>query len=371
MLLAAHDAILHRPDDILHRHNGMNFDRVAPFHLPQGGVRGMCPPLHSVHRDDHIRHRLTQSVQRFVQALAGGEGVLDQNDPVTGIRRFAHAAVCAVGHIEAVFLVQGHAGGDHHRDLLPGVAHQQVTVHIMFADALGVEHAQLGNLAGGLVVAGVDVVRRDAAALQRKGPELQHTVVCHEADETLLVVERVQPVAEQLVHGDAEVAGNHRQEEDIRQGLLVFPLADGLRRLCQLSLGDVLVLAKHLDLGADLLHPIAPFFALPSYPMAMILQTMETERLAQLLVEGGICGYGETTPECWGEEAWEWLYPPVLHIGICPMDDFLSHRSRCHIRCINAWIIKGIIKRKRHLHSSFYSCLIPAILNRSFDVLVF
>ena len=76
--------------------------------------------------------------------------------------------------------------------------------------------------------------------------------------------------------------------------MLVFPLADGLRRyrqrLCQLGLGDVLMFPKHLDLGADLLHPTAPFFALPSYPMAVILQTMETERLTQLLVEGGFAG---------------------------------------------------------------------------------
>ena len=66
----------------------------------------------------------------------------------------------------------------------------------------------------------------------------------------------------------------------------------------------------------------------------------------------------------------EWRLP-VLHIGICQMNDLLSHCCWRHIRCIDAWIIKTVIKRKRHFYSSFYSYLISAILDSPFDVFFF
>jgi len=115
-------------------------------------------------------------------------------------------------HIDSPAIEQRKAGSYHHWNIPTSVADENAGCHIVLPYALGVEFAQLRDLACGTVTAGVDETGRYASALQCEFAEPQHTVICHKAYESFPVAERFHTVAEQLIHRYAEIARDDGQQ---------------------------------------------------------------------------------------------------------------------------------------------------------------
>lgn len=128
---------------------------------------------------------------------AGGDDVFDDNNFIAVLRLvadeaaafavvFLFLAVEEVGLRDAILVIEGRGGGCGKRNTLVRRAEHGGEI---FADGLlderCVELAELCDLLAGLIVAGIDEVRRIAAALRDEGAETQHVCGHHELDKRL------------------------------------------------------------------------------------------------------------------------------------------------------------------------------------------
>lgn len=253
----------HRPENVLQGNDVVDADAIILLDLVLGREGRMIGPLHPVHVDDNVGgippDLGLHPIQHPPHGGARGQGVGDEGH-VTGQEHILlDDIVHAVVGIHTVLSEQGHARGDQQRYLPLVDTHQAVGLDAMLADTLGVELPQTGDLTAHAVVAAVDVVGRDPAVAQGTVLKAEHSVINHKANKPLLVGQGIQTVAEEIVHGDAEVAGDNGKHRDIGDRYVILPLTHGLRRdrkhLGQLGLGDILVLTKGTDLVTDQQSP--------------------------------------------------------------------------------------------------------------------
>lgn len=187
--------------DVLDGDDSVDLDAELLVDLHDGGFAGNLAYLAAVDGDEHIvDFHIAAAVEDrhgLAHGGAGGDDVFDDNNFIAVLRLvadeaaafavvFLFLAVEEVGLRDAILVIEGRGGGCGKWNTLVRRAEHGGEI---FADGLlderCVELAELCDLLAGLIVAGIDEVRRIAAALRDEGAETQHVCGHHELDKRL------------------------------------------------------------------------------------------------------------------------------------------------------------------------------------------
>ena len=184
--------------DVSDGDDGMNVDAKLLFDLHDSGLACVLADLTAVDRDEHIRDGYLgctlQNRNGLTDSGAGSDNVLDDDDAVAVLWLIADQvaaftvvlclfAVKEVRFVDVIFSCQSAGcGGCQRNTLVSWAEHCVKVVAAVFHDALCIELAQGGNLRTGLVVAGVDKVWGESAALGFELAKTKHVSAHHKFD---------------------------------------------------------------------------------------------------------------------------------------------------------------------------------------------